>query len=64
MSFSTDVKYELLSMEEAGRHCVIAKLAAILNIVGGVTDDCIIIHNDNSKILEKTALLIKKLFFY
>lgn len=63
MSFSTDVKYELLSMEEAGRHCVIAKLAAILNIVGGVTDDCIIIHNDNSKILEKTALLIKKLFF-
>ncbi len=62
MSFSTDVKYELLSMEESSRHCAIAKLAAIINVIGSVDDDCIIIYNDNLAILEKTEKLIFKLF--
>lgn len=64
MSFSTEVKYELLSMEESSRHCAIAKLSAIINAVGSVGDDCIIIHNDNLAILEKAAELIFKLFSY
>ena len=64
MSFSTDVKEELLSMTEGARHCALAKLAAIINIIGGVSDDCIIVHNDNDKILDKTALLINNLFNY
>lgn len=62
MSFSTDVKYELLSMEESSRHCAIAKLAAFISVIGSVDDDCIIIHNDNLAILEKAAELIFKLF--
>lgn len=62
MSFSTDVKYELLLMEESSRHCAIAKLAAFINIIGGVTDDCIFIHNDNKDILDKISVLIYNLF--
>lgn len=62
MSFSTDVKYELLSMEENGRHCCIAKLAAMINANGSVTDHCILIHNDNMDVLKKIYDLILKLF--
>ena len=62
MSFSTDVKYELLLMEESSRHCAIAKLASFINIIGGVTDDCILIHSDNEAILCKVSRLIFSLF--
>jgi DNA-binding protein WhiA len=64
MSFSTDVKYELLSMEESSSHCAIAKLAAILNVSGSIDYDCIVIHNENLAILEKTLGLISKLFSF
>ncbi len=62
MSFSTDVKYELLSMKESSRHCAIAKLSAIINAVGVASNDCIVIHNDNLAILEKASELIYNLF--
>lgn len=62
MSFSTDVKYELLLMEENSRHCAIAKLTAIINACAGVESDCILIHSDNNYILEKSIDLIYNLF--
>lgn len=62
MSFSTDVKHELLSMEENNRHCAIAKLAAVINACAYVESDCIFIHNDNQYILEKFIDLVYNLF--
>ncbi|MGN1317474.1 MAG: DNA-binding protein WhiA [Lachnospirales bacterium] len=62
MSFSTDVKNELILMEESGRHCAISKLAAIINGCGSVKNDCVFIHNENNFVLEKFVDLIYNLF--
>ena len=66
MSFSSDIKKELLSYNYTGRHCLTAALAAVINISGyvGTRDGhrFIIIHNDNTELIEKTADIIHELF--
>lgn len=68
MSFSSDVKAELLSniMSTEARHCKIAQLLAIINVCGFVSvDDCdkfVVIHNENSDILELSLKLITEIF--
>lgn len=67
MSFSSDIKRELLSYNYTGRHCLTAALAAVININGYVgkrenSHRFIIIHNDNPSLLEKTVDIIDELF--
>ncbi len=66
MSFSFDVKKELLSFEYKNRHCLTAAIAAIINISGYTGTDngrkLIIIHNENPNVLGKAAEIIDTLF--
>ena len=64
MSFSGDVKRELGKQYSKGRHCQMAELAAILEMVGRVQEKpCILeITSDNMVVLEKYAVLMRQLF--
>ena len=64
MSFSGDVKRELGKQYSKGRHCQLAELAAILEMVGKVQEmPCILeITSDNMVVLEKYAVLMRQLF--
>lgn len=64
MSFSGDVKRELGKQYSKGRHCQLAELAAILEMVGRVQETpCILeITSDNMVVLEKYAVLMRQLF--
>ena len=64
MSFSGDVKRELGKQYSKGRHCQLAELAAILEMVGKVQEKpCILeITSDNMVVLEKYAVLMRQLF--
>ena len=64
MSFSGDVKCELGKQYSKGRHCQLAELAAILEMVGKVQEKpCILeITSDNMVVLEKYAVLMRQLF--
>ena len=64
MSFSGDVKRELGKQYSKGRHCQLAELAAILEMVGKVQEkSCILeITSDNMVVLEKYAVLMRQLF--
>ena len=64
MSFSGDVKRELGKQYSKGRHCQLAELAAILEMVGRVQEKpCILeITSDNMVVLEKYAVLMRPLF--
>ena len=64
MSFSGDVKRELGKQNSKGRHCQLAELAAILEMVGRVQEKpCILeITSDNMVVLEKYAVLMRQLF--
>ena len=63
MSFSGDVKRELGKQYSKGRHCQLAELAAILEMVGKVQEKpCILeITSDNMVVLEKYAGLKRQL---
>ena len=64
MSFSSDIKSELLSnmLNVQDRHCKIAELEAIINICGYVStedyDKFVVIHSDNIDILKLAVSLI------
>ena len=67
MSFSGDVKEELLSVNGNGRHCQIAELAAIFSYCGFARTDRfghmqIGIAAENKAIITKSFTLIKKTF--
>ena len=64
MSFSGDVKRELGKQYSKGRHCQLAELAAILEMVGKVQEKpCVLeITSDNMVVLEKYAVLMRQLF--
>ena len=66
MSYSSDIKKELLSYNYTGRHCLAAALAAIININGyvGTRDGqtTIIIHSDNPDLIAKTVDITDDLF--
>ena len=67
MSFSKQVKEELLSMTGSARHCQLAELAAIFQFCGFIwgTEDCrpvIGISTENKTISIKCFTLLKKTF--
>lgn len=68
MSFSSDVKAEMLSniVTDRSPHCNRARLGAIINVCGYVSkadnNKFIVIHNENLKILNLTRSLISDIF--
>lgn len=62
MSFSSDVKRELMAINDAGRHCQIAMLSAIINICGIYDGEKIILSSENSDVIDKAYELIKSIF--
>lgn len=59
MSFSSDVKKELLAIEDTARHCQIAMLSAFVNICGLYDGNKIIITNENSEVINKVVQLLQ-----
>jgi DNA-binding protein WhiA len=68
MSFSSDVKAELLKHTELPRHCAIASLCALINLCGeyGVEggDSYVVISSDNDRVVELAVLFLNELFGY
>ena len=64
MSFSGDVKRELGKQYSKSRHCQLAELAAILEMVGKVQEKTGILEitSDNMVVIEKYAVLMKQIF--
>lgn len=64
MSFSGDVKRELGKQYSKSRHCQLAELAAILEMVGKVQEETGILEitSDNMLVIEKYAVLMKQIF--
>lgn len=64
MSFSSDVKTELVKQIGKSRHCQLAELAAILELEGriGKEGSSLEVDSDNPLVIQKYALLMKKLF--
>ena len=64
MSFSGDVKRELGKQYSKSRHCQLAELAAILEMVGKVQEETGILEitSDNMVVIEKYAVLMKQIF--
>lgn len=67
MSFSYEVKKELLAIGviDTPRHCLIAELAAIINICGcflGGIDNQLIVQSESSELISKTKDIISALF--
>lgn len=67
MSFSGDIKKELLRQLPAARHCQIAELAALFNLVGRVRQDesgseYLEIHTENLTVARKSYMLLISVF--
>ena len=63
MSFSSEVKQALLKQYSKARHCQLAELAAIVAMEGHIDENgSLYIYTDNSAVVEKYTMLIKKLF--
>lgn len=67
MSFSYDVKEELVRQVGAARHCQIAELAALISGCGeiGIQTNgnlVLIIRSENMLVVEKACILVKKAF--
>ncbi len=64
MSFSQEVKAELLKHTDTARHCLISSLCAIVNLCGFYedTDSCVVIASENQSVVELAAELVEKLF--
>lgn len=69
MSFSHEVKDELVKVIPGARHCQIAEIAAIIGMAGDIYTDhkgrhMIKINTDKKSVISKCQLLIKKAFSY
>ena len=62
MSFSSEVKTELLKQCGKSRHCRLAELAGILELEGELSKDGIRLNSDNLHLHEKYMFLMKVLF--
>lgn len=63
MSFSVEVKSELLKQYSKSRHCQLAELAAIISMEGHIDENGqLYIYSDNMAVLEKYTMLLKHLF--
>ncbi len=61
MSFSSDVKAELLNVNDSARHCKIALLAAFVNFCGYYDGERLVFVSENKRLMEKTADLVNEL---
>ena len=64
MSFSSDVKQELVSIMPNARHCRIAELAALVMCAAGIENNRIVLTGDNPLIRERFGILVRKLFTF
>ncbi len=62
MSFSSEVKEELLRQVSAARHCQIAELTALLLMSGSVWYPNIHLRTENFRVAKKVNLLIYRIF--
>ena len=64
MSFSSDVKKELLGQVPRSRHCQLAELAGIINMDGVIDKDtgCLVLESENELVIHKYEVLMKKAF--
>lgn len=64
MSFSSDVKKELLGQVPRSRHCQLAELAGIINMDGAIDKDtgCLVLESENELVIHKYEALMKKAF--
>lgn len=62
MSFSSQVKNELVNYNEKARHCKIALLSGIINYCGLVTGQDLKISSENDLLMVKCKELLKELF--
>ncbi len=63
MSFSSEVKNEMLKVSDSARHCKIALLAAFINFCGfyDSANDRLILIAENTAVIERTVGLIEEL---
>ena len=61
MSFSSDVKNELLHVNDSARHCKIALLAAFVNFCGYYDGQRLVFVSENQRIIEKVSELANEL---
>jgi len=67
MSFSSDVKEELVRQVSKSRHCQIAEIAAIISLCGRIQINekeqyCVRIQTENAAVAKKYCTLIRKAF--
>lgn len=67
MSFSSDVKEELVKQVSKSRHCQIAEIAAIISLCGRIQINakdqyCVRIQTENTAVAKKYCTLVKKAF--
>lgn len=67
MSFSSDVKEELVRQVSKSRHCQIAEIAAIISLCGRIQINakeqyCVRIQTENAAVAKKYCTLVKKAF--
>lgn len=66
MSFSSQVKEELVARTGTARHCRIAEIAAIVSLCGRITAfhgrEIVVVHTENISVAKKYFTLIQKTF--
>lgn len=62
MSFSSEVKEELVHQVPNARHCQIAELTALLLASGGVVQPWLQLRTENFRVVKKFTLLIRRIF--
>ena len=61
MSFSSNVKDELLKVNDSARHCKIAMLAAFVNLCGYYDGSVLTFFSEHRALLEKISMLVSEL---
>lgn len=62
MSFSSEVKAEMLKNIPSARHCRLAEMAGYVINIGDVTDDSIVLSTDHESVAGHVESLIKKTY--
>lgn len=62
MSFSSEVKEEMLKQTDSGRHCQLSELAVYINAYGSVVDNSLRIVFDKNALYRKCFTLLKKTY--
>ena len=62
MSFSSEVKDELLEHIPSSRHCCIAELTSLVLMTDGIYPPYICVKSENLRIIKKITILIQRLF--